>query len=194
MRDLSNLNTYNFLFLMTGMILHWRPKYFLKSVSEAVPSTAGILIQFPLYGSIAQILTHAHDDRGATIAHHLSEFFVSISTRDSFAALMGVYSAFLGFFIPSGGGKWIIEAPYLMQAANELRFHLGWTVTVYNSAEALPNLINPFFMTVLVGVLGLKARDIVGYCATQLVFHAPVVLFLLWALGKTLTYQPPMIP
>lgn len=38
---------------------------------------------------------------------------------------MGVYSAVLGFFIPSGGGKWIIEAPYVMQAANDLRV-LSW--------------------------------------------------------------------
>lgn len=191
---ISNLNTYNFLFLMLGMLLTWRPKRFLKSVAEAVPATAGILIQFPLYGSIAFILTHATDVNGESVSHHISNFFVSISTRDTFAAFMGIYSAVLGFFVPSGGGKWIIEAPYLMQAANELRFHLGWTVMVYNAAEALPNLINPFFMTVLVGVLGLKARDIVGYTVTQLVVHAPVVLFLLWALGETLQYHPPVIP
>ncbi len=59
---------------------------------------------------------------------------------------MGVYSAVLGFFIPSGGGKWIIEAPYVMQVANELQYHLGWAVQIYNAAEALPNLINLFYM------------------------------------------------
>lgn len=191
---ISNLNTYNFLFLMLGMLLTWRPKRFLQLVAKSIPSTAGILIQFPIYGSIAFILTKAVNENGVSLSHHISDFFISISTRDTFAALMGAYSAILGFFVPSGGGKWIIEAPYLMQAANELKFHLGWTVMVYNAAEALPNLINPFFMVALVGVLGLKARDIVGYTVTQLVVHAPVVLFLLWALGETLTYHPPMIP
>jgi short-chain fatty acids transporter len=191
---ISNLNTYNFLFLILGMLLSWRPKRFLKSVSRAVPSVGGILIQFPIYGSIAYILTQAHAPGGSTLAHHLSNAFVAVSTRDTYAALMGVYSAVLGFFIPSGGGKWIIEAPYLMQAANELKVHLGWTVMVYNAAEALPNLINPFFMVALVGVLGLKARDLVGYTVTQLVFHAPLVIFMLWALGETLTYHPPVLP
>lgn len=191
---ISNLNTYNFMFLMLGMLLTWRPKRFLKSISKAVPSTAGILIQFPLYGSIAYILTKAPGADGQTLSHHISDFFVSISTKDTFSALMGIYSAVLGFFVPSGGGKWIIEAPYLMQAANELKVHLGWTVMVYNAAEALPNLINPFFMMALLGVLGLKARDIVGYTVTQLVVHAPLVIFMLWALGETLTYVPPMIP
>lgn len=191
---ISNLNTYNFLFLILGMLLTWRPKRFLRSISKAVPSTAGILIQFPLYGSIAYILTKAPGADGVTLSHHISDFFVSISTRDTFSALMGIYSAVLGFFVPSGGGKWIIEAPYLMQAANELHVHLGWTVMVYNAAEALPNLINPFFMMALLGVLGLKARDIVGYTVTQLVVHAPLVIFMLWALGETLTYSPPVIP
>jgi short-chain fatty acids transporter len=191
---ISNLNTYNFLFLMLGMLLSWRPRRFLQSVGRAVPSVAGILIQFPIYGSIAFILTKAPTASGQTLSHHISDFFVSISTRDTYSALMGVYSAVLGFFIPSGGGKWIIEAPYLMQAANELKVHLGWTVMVYNAAEALPNLINPFFMMALIGVLGLKARDIVGYTATQLVVHAPLVIFMLWALGETLTYHPPVMP
>ena len=191
---ISNLNTYNFLFLMLGMLLTWRPKRFLHSVSKAVPSVAGILIQFPIYGSIAYVLTKATTAGGHSLSHYLSDFFVSISTPNTYSALMGVYSAILGFFIPSGGGKWIIEAPYLMQAANELEVHLGWTVMVYNAAEALPNLINPFFMMALIGVLGLRARDIVGYTVTQLVVHAPLVIFMLWALGETLTYKPPVVP
>lgn len=191
---ISNLNTYNLMFLLLGMLLTWRPKRFLHSISKAVPSVAGILIQFPLYGSIAYILTKAPGADGVTLSHHISNFFVSISTKDTFSALMGVYSAVLGFFVPSGGGKWVIEAPYLMQAANELKVHLGWTVMVYNAAEALPNLINPFFMMALLGVLGLKARDIVGYTVTQLVVHAPLVIFMLWALGETLAYHPPIVP
>ena len=104
---------------------------------------------------------------------------------------MGIYSAILGFFIPSGGGKWIIEAPYVMQAAHDLKYHLGWSVQIYNAAEALPNLINPFFMLPMLGILKLKAKDVIGFTVTQLIFHIPLVLFLLWILGRTLTYVAP---
>jgi len=107
---------------------------------------------------------------------------------------MGTYSAVLGFFVPSGGGKWLIEAPYVMQAASDLRFHLGWAVQVYNAAEALPNLVNPFWMLPLLGVLGLRARDIVGFTFVQLLVHVPLVLGLLWLLGATLAYVPPVMP
>ena len=191
---ISNLNTYNFLFIMLGLLLHWRPKRFLVAVSKAVPATGGVLIQFPFYGAIAAVMTQATDANGISLSHRIAEFFVHVSSQGSFPVVIGAYSAILGFFIPSGGGKWLLEAPYVMQAANDLRVHLGWSVQVYNAAEALPNLINPFWMLPLLGVLGLKARDIVGFTFLQLLVHLPLVLFLLWALAYTLPYVPPVIP
>jgi short-chain fatty acids transporter len=191
---ISNLNTYNFLFLIAGLLLHWRPRRFLDSVARAVPATTGVLIQFPLYGGIAGILTAAKGSDGQTLAHHLSTLFVALASTQTYTLVIGTYSAVLGFFVPSGGGKWIIEAPYVMQAANDLHVHLGWAVQVYNAAEALPNLVNPFWMLPLLGILGLKARDIVGFTFMQLVVHVPLVLFMLWALGLTLTYHPPVMP
>ena len=191
---ISNLNTYNLLFLTFGILLHWRPRSFLDAVTRAVPSTTGVLIQFPLYGGIAALLTQAAGFGGQTLAHRLSNMFVQVATTDTFPLVMGVYSSILGFFVPSGGGKWLVEAPYVMQAANELHVHLGWAVQVYNAAEAIPNLINPFWMLPLLGVLGLRARDVVGYTFMQFLVHVPVVLGLLWLFGMTLDYVPPVMP
>ena len=191
---ISNLNTYNLLFLTLGALLHWRPRNFLNAVAKAVPATTGVLIQFPLYGGIATVMTTAKGVGGNTVADLVAHAFVSLTTTGTFPIAMGIYSAVLGFFVPSGGGKWIIEAPYVMQAANELKVHLGWAVQIYNACEALPNLINPFWMLPLLGVLGLKARDIVGFTFLQLAVHLPVVLFLLWLLAFTLPYMPPVIP
>ena len=179
---------------MLGALLHWRPRNFLNAVAKAVPATTGVLIQFPLYGGIASMMTAAKGFGGHSVADQVAHAFVSLNTTATFPLAMGIYSAVLGFFVPSGGGKWIIEAPYVMQAANDLKVHLGWAVQIYNAAEALPNLINPFWMLPLLGVLGLRARDIVGYTFLQFVVHLPVVLFLLWLLAFTLPYMPPMIP
>ncbi len=190
---ISSLNTYNFIFLMLGLALHGTSRNFLQAVNKAVPAVAGILIQFPLYGSIAFIMTKAVNGADLSLSHYIAEFFVSIASAETFSVVMGIYSAILGFFIPSGGGKWIIEAPYVLQAANNLKVHLGWSVQVYNVAEALPNLINPFFMLPMLGILKLKPKDVMGFTVTQLVFHIPVVLLMLWLLGTTLTYQPPAL-
>lgn len=191
---ISSLNTYNFMFLMLGLLLQWRPRNFLDAVSRAVPSVAGVLIQFPFYGGVAAILTTATNADGVSLATELSHFFTRISNHDTFAVITGMYSAILGLFIPSAGGKWLIEAPYVMQAASDLKYHLGWTVQIYNAAEALPNLINPFWMLPVLGILKLKARELIGYTFVQFIVHVPLVLFLLWILGSTLDYVPPVMP
>lgn len=190
---ISNLNTYNFILIIMGLLLHWRPRSFLNAAAKAVPATSGIIIQFPLYGAMAAMMTAAVPG-GQSLSTALAEAFVRISSTETFPVVMGAYSAVLGFFIPSGGGKWLLEAPYVMQAANDLKVHLGWAVQVYNAAEALPNLVNPFWMLPLLGVMGIKARAVVGFTALQLLVHAPIVLGLLWVLSKTLQYIPPVLP
>lgn len=182
-----DLNTYNFMFLIAGMLLHWTPRSFLRAAAKSVPMTGGVLLQFPLYAGIFGVLM------GSGLNEVLAKFFVSISTQETLPLVGGIYSAILGLFLPSGGGKWVVEAPYLLQAATELKVNLAWMVQVYNAAEALPNFINPFWMLPLMGLTGVKARDLAGYSTLQLIFHTPVVLFLLWLLGKTMPYVPPVL-
>ena len=183
-----DLNSYNFLFLMAGLLLHWRPRSFTRAVNNAVPATSGVLIQFPFYGGIFGIVTMS------PIARDMAHFFVRISSHGTFPLLVSIYSAILGLFVPSGGSKWIIEAPYVLQAANDLHVHLGWVVQIYNSSEALPNLINPFWMLPILGILKVRARDLVGFTALQLMVNSILVLFLVWFFARTLTYLPPVIP
>ena len=99
-----------------------------------------------------------------------------------------MYSAVLGVFVPSGGSKWVIEAPYVIAAAHELKVHLGWVVASYNLGEALANLVQPFFMLPMLGVLGLRARDVMGYTFVAFLGLTPVVLVLVTVLGRTLGY------
>ncbi|HKE09007.1 MAG TPA: TIGR00366 family protein [Candidatus Acidoferrum sp.] len=181
-----DLNTYNLIFIATGLLLHWRPKRFLRAVSQAVPATGGVLIQFPFYAVIFGMITNT------SITSWLANLFTRITTPGSFPLLVALYSAVLGVFVPSGGSKWVIEAPYVLQAANMQHVHLGWVVQIYNAAEALPNLINPFWMLPLLGILRIKARDLVGYGTLQLIVHLPIIFFLCWFFARTIPYIPPV--
>jgi short-chain fatty acids transporter len=175
-----DLNNFNFFFLAAGLLLHWRPRSFLRAVTKSVPATAGVLIQFPFYGGIFGMISKT------PIAAQLAHAFVSTTTKATFSIAVAIYSAILGMFVPSGGGKWIVEAPYVMAAARQWGEHLGWTVQIYNAAEALPNLINPFWMLPLMGILGVRARDLAGYSILQLLFHVPIVLLLCWIFAVTM--------
>jgi short-chain fatty acids transporter len=177
-----DLNTYNFFFLMAGLLLHWRPNSFTQAVNNAVPATAGVMIQFPFYGGIFGIVSMS------PIARSLAQFFVHVSSHGTYPLLVAMYSAILGLFVPSGGSKWIIEAPYVLQAAKDLQVNLGWVVQTYNASEALPNLINPFWMLPLIGILKIKARDLVGYGLLQFALNTALVFFLMWLFAKSFAH------
>jgi short-chain fatty acids transporter len=181
-----DLNTYNMMFITVGMILHWRPKRFLKAVAQAVPATGGVLIQFPFYAVIFGMII------GTGINGWLTDLFYKITTQGTYPLLVAVYSAVLGVFIPSGGSKWVVEAPYVLQAANLHHVNLGWVTQIYNAAEALPNLLNPFWMLPLLGLLHVNAMDLVGYSVLQLLIHVPLVFFLCWLFAQLIPYVPPL--
>ena len=181
-----DLNTYNLIFITVGMFLHWRPKRFLQAVGQSVPATAGVLIQFPFYAVIFGMIV------GTGITKWLADLFAAISTHNTYSLLVALYSAVLGVFIPSGGSKWVIEAPYVLQAAIQHQVNLGWVVQIYNAAEALPNLLNPFWMLPLLGLLHVKARDLVGYSVLQMFLHIPLVFFLCWLFAQYIPFVPPM--
>jgi short-chain fatty acids transporter len=181
-----DLNTYNLIFITAGLLLQWRPKRFMRAVSECVPSAGGVIIQFPLYAMIFGMIV------GTGLSDKAVKLLVSVSTHSTYALLVALYSATLGLFIPSAGSKWVIEAPYVLQAAIANQVHLGWVVQIYNASESLPNLINPFWMLPLLGILKLRARDLVGYGVLQLMALIPTVFFLCWLFAKYMAFIPVM--
>jgi short-chain fatty acids transporter len=177
-----SINILNFSFLIVGVILHRTPARLMHAVQGAVPAVWGVVLQFPFYAGIAAIITTTH------LNERLANAFVSISSPQTFPAIVAIYSAVLGVFVPSGGSKWVIEAPYVIAAAHELKVHLGWVVASYDLGEAIANLLQPFWMLPTLGMLGLRARDVMGYTFMVALVLAPVVLILVTLLGATLSY------
>jgi short-chain fatty acids transporter len=177
-----NLNIVNLTFLLGGFLLHGTPYRLMASVQAATPAIWGVILQFPFYAGIAAVITSTH------LNERLAHAFVSVSSPTSFPPLVAIYSAVLGVFVPSGGSKWVIEAPYVMAAAHELKVHLGWVVAAYDLGEALANLLQPFWMLPILGLFQLKARDVMGYTFVVFLALLPVVLLLVTLLGRTLPY------
>jgi short-chain fatty acids transporter len=177
-----NLNILNLAFLLAGFLLHHTPARLMRAVQESTPAVWGVILQFPFYAGIAGIITSTH------LNERLANAFVQISTPATFPPLVALYSAVLGVFVPSGGSKWVIEAPYVMAAAHTLQTHLGWVVSAYDLGEALANLVQPFWMLPILGLFKLGARDVMGYTFVVFIALVPVVLILVTVLGRTLPY------
>ena len=177
-----NLNILNLAFLLLGFLLHGTPARLMRAVQDATPAVWGVILQFPFYAGIAGIITTTH------LNEQVANVFVRISTPATFPPLVAMYSAVLGVFVPSGGSKWVIEAPYVMAAAHTLKVHLGWIVSAYDLGEALANLLQPFWMLPILGLFKLGARDVMGYTIVVFLALTPVVLILVTLLGMTLPY------
>jgi short-chain fatty acids transporter len=176
------LNILNLAFLMVGFLLHGTPARLMRAVQNATPAVWGVILQFPFYAGIAGVITGTH------LSRQVADVFVRISTPGTFPPLVAIYSAVLGVFVPSGGSKWVIEAPYVMQAAHTLKVHLGWVVSAYDLGEALANLVQPFWMLPVLGLFRLSARDVMGYTMVVFLAMTPVVIILVTLFGLTLRY------
>ena len=177
-----NLNIVNLSFLLVGFLLHRTPARLMHAVQAATPAVWGVILQFPFYAGIAGIITGTH------LNELIANAFVGLSSPGSFPGVVAIYSAVLGVFVPSGGSKWVIEAPYVMAAAHGLKVHLGWVVASYDLGEALANLVQPFWMLPSLGLFGLRARDVMGYTLVVFLVLTPLVLVLVTLLGATLHY------
>lgn len=165
-----DLNMVNLILLMLAMLLHWRPARLAKAVGDGTRAASGVLLQFPFYGGIFGMIAYTG------LSHRIADWLVGLSNQFFFPPLIAFYSMVLGVFVPSGGSKWVIEAPYVLEAAHQLGVDPGWMVVVYDLGEASANLLQPFWMLPTLAVLGLKAKDIMGYTFAMFLACFPVAL------------------
>ncbi|WP_411503342.1 TIGR00366 family protein [Brevibacillus centrosporus] len=157
-----DINTVNLLFFITGLLLHGTPLSYMKAVGNAAKGTAGILIQFPFYAGIQGMMEQSG------LGGMMTNAFISISTPETFPFLAFLSSGFVNFFVPSGGGHWVVQGPFIMPAAQQLGVDSGIAAMAIAYGEAWMNMAQPFWALPALAIAGLGVRDIMGYCVTTL--------------------------
>lgn len=164
-----NLDTVNFIFLMLGVLLHWTPASLLKAAKEAGGFIWGVILQFPFYAGIFGIIQYSG------LQDVIGNWFVSIANYNTYPAIIYWYSGILNYFVPSGGSKWAIEAPYVVQAAAALKVPQSLNVLTYAWGDMMTDIIQPFWAIPLLGVAKLNFRDIMGYCLLIFIPYVVVI-------------------
>ena len=116
------------------------------------------------------------------LAASLSEWFVSISTADSLPFWSFISAGIVNIFVPSGGGQWAVQAPVMLPAAEALGADVAHVAMGVAWGDAWTNLLQPFWALPMLGIAGLKPRDIMGFCVVQLLIVGIVVGGLLYLL------------
>ncbi|MFC6823961.1 short-chain fatty acid transporter [Halopelagius fulvigenes] len=173
--DALSLDTMNFAFLFLGILLYTAPKRYQEEFYDAVTSTGGIILQFPFYAGIMGMMN------SSGLSTVLAETLVSVSTPETFPAVAWITAGIVNVFVPSGGGEWTVIGPTVLNAAQELGIPIGQATVAYAVGDAHTNLFQPFWALPLLGITGMRARDMFGYAVTMLLLLVPFL-----ALGLTL--------
>jgi short-chain fatty acids transporter len=164
------INNVNMIFLIAGLLLHKTPMAYMRAFSAGTRSCAGVLIQFPFYAGIQLMMEHSG------FGGMITNFFVDISTKNTFPVMAFISSAIVNFAVPSGGGHWVIQGPFVIPAAQQLGADLGKATMAIAYGEQCGNMAQPFWALPALAIAGLSVRDIMGYCITALIFSAIIFI------------------
>jgi short-chain fatty acids transporter len=173
--SLINPNFINFLLLALSLAFHKNIFNFLKALDESIGDASGILIQFPLYFGIMGIM------KNTEIAALTAQYFVSISSPDTFYFYTFLSGGIINILIPSGGGQWAIQGGIIADACNFYQLSISESIMAFAYGDQLTNMLQPFWALPLLGITKLDAKDILPFsllvCLLGFVIFSVFILF-----------------
>jgi short-chain fatty acids transporter len=167
-----DLNVVNWTFLAAGLLLARSPLHYVTLVTRAGATLGPILLQYPFYAGIMALMT------GTGLVVVLSDFFVRVASADTLAFWAFLSGGIVNFFVPSGGGQWVVQGPVFVEAARTLGVPAPEVVMGVAYGDQWSNLVQPFWTVPLLAIAGLPMRSVLGYA-----FVSFLVTGLLFGLG-----------
>ena len=162
-------NWINTLLLGLALTFHSTIRSFLSSSKLAIQGSSGILLQFPLYFGIAALVQDAGLIESFSAA-------VSNSSATEFNVLTFISAGIVNVFVPSGGGQWVIQGPLIIEGCQNLGIPYSKAILSLAYGDQLTNMLQPFWALPLLGITGLKIKDILPY--TLLMMLIGIVVYL----------------
>ena len=152
-----DINMVNFIFLFVGILLYGNIANYVRAVGAAASSTAGIIFQFPFYAGIMGMIKYSG------LVAILANGIVAISTETTFYLWTFLSASVVNLFVPSGGGQWTVQGPVAIASAQMMNANMVKTCLMVAYGNTWTNMFQPFWAIALLGITGLKAKDIMGY-------------------------------
>ena len=171
-----DLNVVILTFFLLGLLLHQRPIHYVLAFNQAARVAGPLALQYPLYGGIMGLM------ESSGLARVIAHLFVSFSTPTTFPFYTFLSSIIITLFIPSGGGHWVVQGPFMIPAATRLGVSPTVTAMAVAFGEQTGNMVQPFWALPILAIAGLGIRDIMGYCVMTFLLSSllsTAVLFLL---------------
>ncbi|WP_321964466.1 short-chain fatty acid transporter [Paraburkholderia sp. J7] len=165
----SGVNAVIFVMFIAGVILHGYPLAYADAVKNAAKQTGSMMLQYPLYGGVMGMM----DATG--LPNVISHFFIAISNTHTLPFWSYVCSLIVTFFIPSGGGHWAVQGPFVVPAAIALHASMPATTMAVAMGEQVSNMMQPFWAAPVVAMAGIGVQRVLGF--TVMTFLLGTVVF-----------------
>ncbi len=152
-----------FIFLILGLLLHWRPIAYVRAVNNAASITGPLMLQYPLYGGIMGLMT------GTGLAGVIAQGFVAFSTAATLPFWSYIASVIISLFVPSGGGHWAVQGPFVVPAAVHLHASQAASSMGVAMGEEVANMIQPFWALPIIAIAGISIRRVMGFTVISFV-------------------------
>jgi short-chain fatty acids transporter len=159
-----SFNTLNFAFLFLGLLFQGTPIRYVRAIAEGAKGCAGIILQFPLYFGILGIF--AVTGLGALISNTLA----AMANETIYPVITYLSAGLVNLFVPSGGGQWLVQGKIVVSGAQKFSGIVPKSVMALTYGDAWTNMLQPFWALPLLAITQLKAREIIGYTATIMIF------------------------
>jgi short-chain fatty acids transporter len=169
-------NSNNFMLLFGGLLLMGTSARYIAALAEGAKTVGGIVLQYPCYAAIMAMLA------GSGLVSTFAMWFVHVSNVHTLP-LWGLVSSFvINFFAPAAGGHWVIQGPFMIEAAKTLGVDLGKTSMSVMLGNAWNDLIQPFWLIPTLAISGLKLSDVMPYTVLAMLWSAVVLCsgILIW--------------
>ena len=166
----------NLLLLGLALLTHRSMHDFLAALDEAISGASGILVQFPIYFGIMGMVT------GTDLGTWIADGLVGATSKSWLPVALFTSSGMLNVFVPSGGGQWAVQGPLVLETCTALGLDLPRGIMAMAYGDQLTNMLQPFWALPLLGITGLKARDILPYTLLLMIVTGGVMLLgmVLW--------------
>lgn len=152
------LDIVNLILIGLALFFHGNISKFMHSLNINMKNASGIIICFPFYAGIMSIIS------STGLGENLTQSILSIATEKSFYVLTYLSAGLVNFFVPSGGGQWVVQGPVTLSAAQSLGLSIPKAALALSWGDAWTNMIQPFWAIPLLSLAGLKLKDIMPMC------------------------------
>jgi short-chain fatty acids transporter len=164
-----DINSINSIILFGGLLLMGTSARYVAALAEGSKTVGGIILQYPCYAGIMAMLA------GSGLVNTIAQWFVHVANAHTLPLWGLIASYFINFFAPSGGGHWVIQGPFMIEAAKALGADIAKTSQGVMLGNAWNDLVQPFWLLPTLAISGLKLSDVMAYTVLAMLWSTVVL-------------------